>query len=115
PFPQIAVQEFRVLTNNFKAEYQKASSAVITATTKSGTNDWKGTVLYAGMSKGFQALDEFQRRDRANAQKAGNAYTIPDFNRTQTAISLGGPITKDKLFFFGAYEGNYQNRSNRVD
>ncbi len=45
PFPQNAVQEFRVLTQNFKAEYEKASSALITAVTKSGGNDFHGDVF----------------------------------------------------------------------
>ena len=45
PFPQNAIQEYRVISQNFKAEYQKASSAVITATTKSGTNEWQGSAL----------------------------------------------------------------------
>ena len=42
PFPQTAVQEFQVLTQNYKAEHEKASSAVITAVTKSGGNRWSG-------------------------------------------------------------------------
>ncbi|MGQ0645974.1 MAG: carboxypeptidase regulatory-like domain-containing protein [Gemmatimonadaceae bacterium] len=114
PFPQVAVQEFRVLTNNYKAEYQKATSAIITATTKSGTNQWKGSALYAGQTKGLLALDEFQRRNKRRAESLGQAFVIPDYRRDQSAISLGGPLVKDKLFFFGAYEGNYQDRSNIV-
>ena len=114
PFPQIAVQEFRVLTNNYKAEYQKASSAIITASTKSGTNQWRGSALYTGQTKGLQALDEFQRRDKRRADSLGQSFNIPDYRRDQFGLSLGGPIVKDKLFFFGAYEGNYQDRSNIV-
>lgn len=114
PFPQIAVQEFRVLTNNYKAEYQKASSAIITASTKSGTNDWRGSALYTGQTKGLQALDEFQRRNKRRADSLGQSFTIPDYRRDQFGFSLGGPIAQDKLFFFGAYEGNYQDRSNIV-
>ncbi len=114
PFPQVAVQEFRVLTNNYKAEYQKATSAIITATTKSGSNDWRGSALYTGQTKGLQALDEFQRRDKRRADSLGQSFTIPDYRRDQWAFSLGGPIAKDRLFFFGAYEGNYQDRSNIV-
>ncbi|HMI56571.1 MAG TPA: carboxypeptidase-like regulatory domain-containing protein, partial [Gemmatimonadaceae bacterium] len=45
PFPRNAVQEFRVITNNFKAEYQKASSAILTAVTKSGGNTWEGSTF----------------------------------------------------------------------
>src|SRR2546422_4291604 len=53
PFPRNAVQEFRIITQNFKAEYQKASSAIITATTRSGTNDWRGSAFVSGMGEGL--------------------------------------------------------------
>jgi hypothetical protein len=53
PFPQIALQEFRVLTQNFKAEYQRAASAVITATTKSGTNEFEVNGFVLGQNKGL--------------------------------------------------------------
>src|SRR5207245_2781603 len=46
PFPRNAIQEYRVITQNFKAEYQRASSAIITATTKSGGNTWSGDVFF---------------------------------------------------------------------
>jgi hypothetical protein len=51
PFPQIALQEFRVITQNFKAEYQRAASAIVTATTKSGTNDLEVTGFILGQNK----------------------------------------------------------------
>ncbi len=61
PFPQNAVQEFRVLTQNFKAEYEKASAAVITAVTRSGGNDFSGDVFYLTQDKDFVAQDDFAR------------------------------------------------------
>src|SRR4029077_8371998 len=61
PFPRSAVQEYRVISQNFKAEYQNASSAVITATTKSGGNVWSGNALFAFQNKGMVQLDSFQR------------------------------------------------------
>src|SRR5947209_1042496 len=106
PFPRNAVQEYRVIAQNFKAEYQNASSAVITAQTKSGGNVWSGQALYAFQNKGMVALDSFQRA--SNAPK-------PDYRRTLAGFSIGGPIIKDKLHFFGSYEGNYQNRFNLVN
>jgi outer membrane receptor protein involved in Fe transport len=112
PFPQNAVQEYRVISQNFKAEYQKASSAVITATTKSGTNEWLGTALVGYQNASMVALDSFQRRDKANNP---STFTKPPYNRTLTALSVGGPLIKDKLHLFASYEGNIQNRSNRVD
>lgn len=115
PFPRNAVQEYRVISQNFKAEYQKASSAVITATTKSGGNTWSGNALVGYQNASFVALDTFQRKDKAAAIKAGNKYKVPQYNRTLSALSFGGPIVKDKIHVFGSYEGNYQNRSNRVN
>ena len=74
PFPQNAVQEFRVLTQNYKAEYEKAAAAVITAITKSGGNDWHGEVLYLFQDKGLVAQDDFSR-ERGDEK--------PDYERAQ--------------------------------
>jgi hypothetical protein len=112
PFPQNAIKEYRVISQNFKAEYQKASSAVITATTKSGTNEWAGSVLVGYQNASMVSLDSFQRRDK-NANPTG--FSKPPYNRTLTAVSIGGPIVMDKLHLFASYEGNLQNRSGRVD
>src|SRR5881396_1138788 len=108
PFPRSAIQEYRVISQNFKAEYQKASSAIITATTKSGGNEWHGNVLYGYQNKGLVALDTFQR---ALKNTSPATFTKPDYNRSLVSLSMGGPIKRDRLFFFGAYEGNYQNRN----
>ena len=115
PFPQNAIQEYRVISQNFKAEYQKASSAVITATTKSGTNEWQGTALVGFQNASMVQLDTFQRRDKHIADSTGGTFKKPPYDRTLTAFSIGGPIIRDKLHFFGSYEGNIQNRSSRVD
>ncbi|HEU4879050.1 MAG TPA: carboxypeptidase regulatory-like domain-containing protein, partial [Gemmatimonadaceae bacterium] len=110
PFPRNAVQEYRVISQNFKAEYQKAASAVITATTKSGSNVWTGNALVGYQNKSMVALDSFDRV----AKKNNPSFKKPDYNRTLAAVSVGGPIVKDKIFVFGSYEGNYQDRNNRV-
>jgi hypothetical protein len=107
PFPRNAIDQYRVIGQNFKAEYQKASSAVITATTKSGGNEWRGNALFAFQNKGMVAKDSFQRAI-ANFEK-------PDYKRTLAALSFGGPIVKDKIHVFGSYEGNYQNRNATVN
>lgn len=101
PFPRNAIQEFRVITNNFRAEYQKASSAIITAVTKSGTNEWHGNAFADLQNQNFIALDTFAR-----AAKVPRA----SYKRYLTGLSAGGPIVRDRLFFFGSYEGNYQDR-----
>ncbi len=110
PFPRNAIQEYRVITQNFKAEYQKASSAIITATTRSGGNTWSGNALFGYQSKDLVTLDTFQIEQKKN----NPAFTKPDFTRYVTSLSLGGPLIHNRLFFFGSYEGNYQNRSNEV-
>jgi len=105
PFPQGAVQEFRVITQNYKAEYQKASSAIITATTRSGGLNWEGDVFGFGIGKNFVAKDAF------TALRGG---ADPNYSRVQAGGSLGGPIVKDKLFFFGTYELNARNEPQNV-
>src|SRR5712664_2388482 len=121
PFPRSAVQEYRVISQNFKAEYQKASSAVITATTKTGGNVWSGNALFGYQNKDVVALDTFQVAAKhvadsiAQATSTPSTFTKPDYSRSLVSLSLGGPIQRDRLFFFGSYEGNYQNRSNLVN
>ena len=100
PFPLNAVREFRVITQNYKAEYQKASSAVITATTQSGTNEWHGNAFFYGMGEGLQARDPFSNPSAAK----------PDFKRTLLGVAVGGPLIRDRLHVFASYEGNYQDR-----
>src|SRR6266849_1010322 len=110
PFPRNAIQEYRVITQNFKAEYQKASSAIITATTRSGGNTWSGNAFFGYQNKDLVALDTFQ----LDQKKRNASFTQPDFTRYISGFSAGGPVMRDKLFFFGSYEGNHQNRANSV-
>jgi hypothetical protein len=83
PFPQGAVQEFRVLTQNYKAEYQKATSAIINATTRSGTNTWEADVFANRIDKAHVARDAIAVRNDAAS---------PNYTRLQAGGSLGGPI-----------------------
>ncbi len=105
PFAQLAIQEFRVLTQNYKAEYEQASAAIVTSVTKSGTNELHGDAFVSFTNDKLTAKNVFDKR--ADRPK-------PDFRRIQYGLSLGGPIIKDKLFFFGAYEGNDQDRASTV-
>jgi hypothetical protein len=90
-----SIQEFRVLTNTFDAEYGRNSGSVVNVVTKSGTNDLHGNVY------------EFFRNTVLNA---GN-YCFsppcqkPKFNQNQFGGTFGGPIKKDRTFFFTSYEG----------
>ena len=104
PFPQNAVQEFRVITQNFKAEYEQASSAIITARTKSGTNEFHGDTFIYYQDKSLVARDDFARPGEPKAA----------YERKQYGLSFGGPILRDRLHFFVAYEGNDQDRAERV-
>jgi hypothetical protein len=91
-----AVAEFAVLTTNYSAEYGRTSGGVITATTKSGTNQIHGTAY------------EFLRNAALDADSfIDNQQGVPKptFRRNQFGGSLGGPIQKDKTFLFGDYEG----------
>jgi hypothetical protein len=96
PFPQSAVQEYQVMTQNYKAEYEQASAAVITAVTKSGGNVFHGDAFYLYQDKGMVTQDDF-------AKARGDAK-VP-YTRKQYGLTLGGPIMKDKLNFFVSYEG----------
>ena len=102
PFPQNAVQEFRVLTQNYSAEFQKSSSAVITAITKSGTNDFSGDVF------------AFFQDDALVDDHPITAAEQPFFERLQSGLSIGGPIVRDRMHFFLSYEGNDQDREEVV-
>lgn len=105
PFPTAAVQEFRVLTENYKAEYQKASAAIITAVTKSGTNDFHGELFSYYQDKHQVANDPF-------AEKEGRPK--PTYQRLMWGASVGGPLIKDRLHFFVSFEQNRQDRDATV-
>lgn len=102
PFPQGAVQEFRVLTQNFSAQYEQASSAIITAVTRSGTNRFEGEVFGTYRDESFIAQDEF-------AERRGDEK--PDLTVKQYGFTFGGPIIRDKLHFFTSYERKEEGRA----
>ncbi|HYT04161.1 MAG TPA: carboxypeptidase regulatory-like domain-containing protein [Gemmatimonadales bacterium] len=110
PFPRSAIQEYRVITQNYKAEYQQSSGPVIVATTKSGGNVWSGDAFVSYQNKDLVALDSISA-----AGVAKGTFTKPDYTRTLVGVSGGGTLIKDRLFFFGSYEGNYQNRDALVN
>ncbi|KAK0348980.1 hypothetical protein LTR94_035025, partial [Friedmanniomyces endolithicus] len=83
--------EFRVLTQNYKAEYEQAGSAIITAVTKSGTNQFHGEVFGQYTDRSLTEKSYIDRREN-RAQ--------PAFERKQYGVALGGPIIKDKLFVY---------------
>ena len=111
PVPQNAVQEFRVITQNFKAEYEKSSSALITAVTKSGTNTFHGTGFAEYQDKGLVATDDCAQFVRCTGAPRSETFEKPDYSRWQAGASIGGPIMEDRVHFFGSWEYNDQQRN----
>lgn len=105
PFPQLAVSEFRVLTQNYKAEYEQASSAVITAVTRSGSNRLSGEAFGQYTDDSLTEQDVFSEAIGADE---------PTYERKQYGAALGDAIIPDRLFLFGAYERNQQTRAEQV-
>jgi len=94
-----AVQEFSVLTSNYSAEYGRTSGGVVNALTKSGTNQYHGDVY------------EYLRNSALDAKNYFDQGAVPLFHRSQFGGALGGPIIKDKTFFFVDYEGLRENNN----
>jgi hypothetical protein len=90
-----AVQEFKMQTNFFSAEYGQTGGAVVNMVTKSGTNDFHGTAFYFLRHSDLNA-------NAWNANRAGNRR--PDFRRDQFGGVLGGPVIKNRTFFFATFE-----------
>jgi hypothetical protein len=99
PFPQSAVAEYKIISQNYKAEFDQVSSAAITAITKSGGNDLHGEVFLDHTGSGLTAYDPYQRRNQAQG------VNRPSYSQNQYGFSLGGPIKRDVVHFFVTYEG----------
>jgi hypothetical protein len=98
------VSEYQITTGNFGAEYGRNSGSVVNVVTKSGTNDFHGS-LYG--TENNQRLDTL-----TNTQKAFEGLTsVPAFNDLFVGGTVGGPIVKDKLFFFGGDNAEIINSS----
>jgi hypothetical protein len=97
------VREFQIITNNYSAEYRSAAGAIVSAVTKSGTNALHGSLFHFLRNDNLDAARwEFNKNATPGAKK-------PEFRRNQFGGSLGGPIIRDRTFFFGSYEGTRQN------
>ena len=94
-----SIQEFRVLTNTFDAEYGRNSGSVVNVVTKSGTNDWHGSLYEFFRNKVLNA------NDYCLTAAEGLACDKPQFNQNQFGGTFGGPIVKNRTFFFASYEG----------
>jgi hypothetical protein len=95
-FSNEVVQEFRVSSNSYGAELGRAGGAVVNVVTKSGSNHWHGTGLYYIRDSGFGAANAF-------------LTFKPHSRQQQSGATLGGPIKKNKIFFFAGFDQHYFN------
>jgi outer membrane receptor protein involved in Fe transport len=100
PFPQLAIGEYKVITSNYSAEYDQISSAAVTAVTKSGTNEFDGSFFWDYTSDQWRSPTF---REERNGSKV-------DSKEEQYGAAFGGPIIRDKLFFFVTYEAKEIDR-----
>jgi hypothetical protein len=100
-FSQEAVREFQVLTNSYSAEFGKAAGGVVNIVTKSGTNDLRGTAFTYYRDDALNARDHFERFDPFGTPIA---RAKAPFRQVQWGGVLGGPVRKDRTFFFGSFE-----------
>ncbi len=89
---QEAVQEFQIITNSYSAEYGRASGGVVNIITRSGSNDFHGDVFGYLRNRNFQAVNPF------------STVSNPAYTRVQAGAAFGGPIKKDKTYYYFAYE-----------
>ena len=102
---QEGVQEYQVATNSYTAEFGRATGGIVNVVTKGGTNDFHGNVF------GFIRHKSFQSRNPLAPIIDGNPDKAPPFTRAQYGFTFGGPIRKDRTFFFMAYEGRRRQES----
>jgi hypothetical protein len=106
-----AVTETKVALQNYDAEFGKAVAGVVTAQTKSGSNDIHGSAFWFRRTDATQAKDPFTQWD---ARPGVTASPIASSRWQQFGGSIGGPIIKNKLFFFGDYQATRQSNGNTI-
>jgi hypothetical protein len=89
---QEAVQEFQIISNSYAAEYGRASGGVVNIITRSGSNDFHGDVYGYLRNRNFQAVNPF------------STTSNPAYTRVQAGTAFGGPIKKDRTYYFFSYE-----------
>ena len=100
-----SVQEFKVQTSQYDAAYGQNPGANVNVVTKSGTNQYHGAIWEFNRNNFFNANDLFYKRSEQNE---GLPNKPPEVKQNQYGGTIGGPILKDKLFFFGSYQGTRQ-------
>jgi len=110
--PEDGVQEVRVETQNTPATYQSGGGGVISLVSKSGTNTYHGDVFGVFRPNALSANEYFNKQTQLSS---GLKNSPPDFYRYQEGGAIGGPIKRDKLFFFADYEDTQQQQFEGVD
>jgi Carboxypeptidase regulatory-like domain/TonB dependent receptor/TonB-dependent Receptor Plug Domain len=100
-----AIEEFKVQSSNSSAEFGRSAGAQINVVTKSGTNQFHGTAFEFFRNRNLDAKNFFDRPDCTPTSAPGSCAGIPGLDRNQYGATAGGPIRKNKTFFFGSYEG----------
>jgi outer membrane receptor protein involved in Fe transport len=104
-FSNDAIQEYKVTTQRYSAEYGRSVGGVVNVITKSGTNDFHGSAFVFARNQSLNSKTYFE--EQSGAPK-------PDFSQQQFGGSLGGPIQKDKAHFFVAYERNRRDQNDTI-
>jgi len=104
-----AVTETKFSTQGYDAEFGKAVAGIITAQTKSGTNDFHGSAFWFRRTDATQAKDPFTQWDAGPPSNPFKGSPVPSSRWQQFGGSIGGPIIKNKLFFFGDYQATRQS------
>lgn len=104
---QDSVEEFTLLQNNFNAEFGNGSGGIFNTITKSGTNQFHGSGFTYIQSQKLNATSSLEEEEI----RAGNLTEKPLFKQARYGGTLGGPIVKNKLFFFGAYERTFLDQA----
>jgi hypothetical protein len=110
--PEDGIDEVRVETQNTPASYQSGAAGVISLVSKSGTNKFHGDVFGVFRPNFLSANEYFNKNTQLSS---GLPNTPPDFHRYQEGGAIGGPIIKDKLFFFADYEDTQQQQFEGID
>jgi outer membrane receptor protein involved in Fe transport len=104
-FSNDAIQEYKVTTQRYSAEYGRSVGGVVNVITKSGTNEFHGSAFVFARNQSLNSKTYFE--EQTNSPK-------PDFSQQQFGATLGGPIQKDKALFFVSYEGNRRNQTDTI-
>jgi len=109
-FAMDAIQEFKVSTSNYKAEYGLATGGLLTVVTKSGTNQLHGSGLLFFRNAALTA-EEYPQKILDKQQNVAEGTNEPDYHRYQYGGTIGGPIILNRTHFFVAYEGTKEQQN----